>query len=214
VADNSRFTADELAIIEDIRRILECEGHQKLHDRLSWILGVVGRSSAHVAENDSGPTSDTKFRCGVAKAIASVAHSGCTKIEGHDGACTAEASRQFTMAEANALKSAEYVLDSAGLDDEREAINELLREARRSNGLPGFFRSPRCLGIVKGTLPEASDLITRVACNMACALKKHAFVDELSPETIRWISEHDDAAANRRRVEEQKRASTPAAVAG
>jgi hypothetical protein len=119
-----------------------------------------------------------------------------------------KASRQFTMAEANALKAAEYVLDSAGWDAEREAINELLREARRSVGLPGFFRSPRCLGIVKGTVPEASDLITRVACNMAYVLKEHDLVGDVNPETSTWIAEHhvsdEMIEAQRRELEARK----------
>jgi hypothetical protein len=44
--------------------------------------------------------------------------------------------RKFTVAEAEALESAEGVLDENGWDDAHAVILSLLREARESAGLP------------------------------------------------------------------------------
>jgi hypothetical protein len=80
----SRFTDVEFLALHDAAEALDCdhEGipHWKGCDDLPRIL------RAMLTEAKSTETA-AKFRCGVAKAITLVAHSGCTKIEGHEGPC-------------------------------------------------------------------------------------------------------------------------------
>jgi hypothetical protein len=80
-----RFTDVEFLALHDAAEALDCdhEGlpHEQGCDELPRLLRDM------LTESKSTPESEAKFRCAVAKAIASVAHSGCTKIEGHEGPC-------------------------------------------------------------------------------------------------------------------------------